>query len=279
MAVTDLPVDPWNAIFAANFPVAPADRAGNTDLQGAIMSATELLWWLSGRRYGLYTRSLRPCRRPAISWPLSPSPLLNGFGTFPGSMWPLAMEYPEIVMCGNHTGDTCSCVMLEQAILPMTCQGVSNVKVDGTVLDPSTYVLYDRGRRLVRTDGGTFPWCQDLSKPDTEQGTWSMQVTLGLPVPVTGQRACGELATEFYMQATSGNCKLPTRIQSLSRQGVSVQFIDPQEFLKEGRVGMYLCDLFLGAVNPSRMRSASAVFSPDLHKGQFDSAGPQSIGS
>lgn len=192
-------------------------------------------------------------------------------------MWPLIAEYPEVVFCGLHVGDTCSCVMLEQAILPSATQEVTQVKVNGVVLDSTAYTLYDRGRRLVRTDGGTFPWCQDLSKPDTEEGTWSMDITLGLPVPMSGLRACGELAAEFYAQATAGTCKLPTRVQSLSRQGVNMQFIDPQEFLKEGRIGLYLCDLFLVAVNPDRMRSQSGVYSPDLHRGQFGAAGPQSV--
>ena len=61
-----------------------------------------------------------------------------------------------------------------------------------------------------------------------------------------------------------GECKLPERITSVSRQGVSFQVFDPQDFMNEGRTGLYTVDIFLKSVNPDRAQKRARVFSPDM---------------
>ena len=66
--------------------------------------------------------------------------------------------------------------------------------------------------------------------------------------------------------AGDDECVLPQRVTPISRQGVSWTLLDPQDFLDNGRTGIYHVDLFLRTVNPDRARLRSRVFSPDLHR-------------
>jgi hypothetical protein len=43
---------------------------------------------------------------------------------------------------------------------------------------------------------------------------------------------------------------LPERVQTITRQGVTVGFLDPQDFLEKGRTGITMIDLWLRSVNP-----------------------------
>lgn len=39
--------------------------------------------------------------------------------------------------------------------------------------------------------------------------------------------------------------------------------LDPQEFLDNGRIGLYQSDLFISAVNPKRLQGRARSTSPD----------------
>ncbi|XVV34946.1 hypothetical protein ACQPXT_13255 [Streptomyces sp. CA-100214] len=51
----------------------------------------------------------------------------------------------------------------------------------------------------------------------------------------------------------------------LQRQGVEIE-IDPTLIYAEGRTGLPMTDLWLSAVNPYGLRSASRVYSPDYQR-------------
>jgi hypothetical protein len=55
------------------------------------------------------------------------------------------------------------------------------------------------------------------------------------------------------------SCRLPSRVTSVSRQGVSWTLIDPEDLLKDGRIGIYEIDLALHALNPSRAKARAGV--------------------
>jgi hypothetical protein len=79
-----------------------------------------------------------------------------------------------------------------------------------------------------------------------------------------GKMAARMLAIEFCKMWSGEDCELPQRVTSIARQGVSYTILDPQEFVAQGRTGIYFVDLFLKSVNPDGAKNRARVFSPDL---------------
>jgi hypothetical protein len=119
-------------------------------------------------------------------------------------------------------------------------------------LDPDTY-------KIVNS--------QYLQLTGTQLDVCGLEVTYtyGVPAPVAGRRAARTLARELVKGwSDDDTCALPDRVQSIDRQGISIAVMDPQDFLDEGRTGLYEVDLFLRAANPDKARKPARVFSPDL---------------
>lgn len=91
----------------------------------------------------------------------------------------------------------------------------------------------------------------------------------GVNPPAAGKRAAERLANEFILSFQgSEQCRLPDRVTSVSRQGTSYTIMDPMEFMKDGRTGIYEVDLFIAAANPAGARLRPKVFSPDKPRGE-----------
>lgn len=227
----------------------------------ALRAAVEVLDSLTGHRFGGCQLSIRPCRRSCYgeSW-TSLSQLWWEYGS-----WPRPLFYNGVwmnVTCGTCQGG-CACTPLSEVWLPNNVTSVDQVKVDGVVLSPTAYRL-DNFRVLTRIDGGVWPLCNELNRADTEVGTWSVTATYGEPVPTLGQLAVGELMCELVNLLTGNKaCSLPTPIQTLVRQGVTMNFIDPNTVFDHGRVGLYLSDLFIQTYNPNALQAAAQVFDVD----------------
>lgn len=239
-----------------------------TDLDSAVtgsalQAASELIWTLSGRRFGLCTQVLRPCRRECsgMLWPYGDNvwPFINPGQTYPIPVW-WNGEWLNLT-CGSCSSD-CSCGTVEEVTLPGGVYQILQVLIDGVELSASSYRL-DDNRLVVRTDGGSWPLCNDLSKNDDQVGTWSITAQWGEPLPEIGKIAVGELACEFGKFLGGQACNLPESVTSLSRQGVSLTFADPNEALNEGRLGLHFTDMFLSAFNPGGLRARSQVYSVD----------------
>ena len=102
----------------------------------------------------------------------------------------------------------------------------------------------------------------------TNNASWSMsslvEITYeyGMTPPLAARRAARALANELVKSRTdSDNCRLPDRVTSISRQGVSMTILDPQDFLDQGRTGLYEVDLFLKATNPFKAAAKTRIFS------------------
>lgn len=218
--------------------------------------ASYVLWALSGRQFpGVYIDTVRPCRQTFLvgtSW--YERAQLGWWNT--GNPWGL---------CGCGQPDQCGCGGLSQVRLPRTGSllDVLSVKVDGVVLDPSAYRV-DEWDRLVRIDGDSWPCCQDLSLADTEDDTWSVTYAYGHEPPEAGRSAARDLACELYHGAMGGDCALPKRVSTITRQGVTVALLDAFNFFDKGRTGIYSVDLFLAAVNPKGRMRRGSIASPDV---------------
>lgn len=245
------PCVPWDATWTCDI---NCDSPAITGQASTI--ATEILWALSGRRFGVCPIKIRPCRKTCGDW------WQAGWGNY---MYPL----PALIggqwfnlTCGTCT-DSCSCTELSEAELPGWVDSITEVKLDGAVLDPHAYRV-DNNRLLVRTDGGRWPWCQDLSTDDTQPGTWSVTALYGHPVPEAGKLAVGELACEFTkLLSNDGGCRLPRSVKQVTRQGVTIDYQETQKLIDTGKLGLYFVDMFLAAFNPNGLMAPPAVYAVD----------------
>lgn len=136
-------------------------------------------------------------------------------------------------------------------------RSVASVTYGGAVLSPTQYRI-ENGKYLVKTDGSCWNMKTGLS----------ITYTAGVNAPEAGRQAAIRLANEFILANTApSQCKLPERVTSISRQGVDYTLLDTQDFLQNGRTGIYEVDIFIKAANPTNAKKKPRVFSPDIPSG------------
>ena len=195
-------------------------------------AASEFYWMHSGRQFGgLCDQTIRPCCHE--------------------------------MDCGRRV---CGCPDPYMIALPRPTRAVLEVRVDGAVIDPTTYHV-DQHRWLVRHDEH-WPCCQDMTAdPATDLNTFQVRIVRGTPPPEMGVLAARELACEMYQGCTGGDCAVPQRVTNIARQGVTMQFIRPEEvgISTDGKVrtGLRLGQLFLATYPGNKGRARPAIASPD----------------
>lgn len=65
----------------------------------------------------------------------------------------------------------------------------------------------------------------------------------------------------------SDECALPDRTTSVTREGVGIELMTPQDYLDKGRTGLPQVDEWLAQANPKRALRPSAVYTPDSPPG------------
>lgn len=224
--------------------------------------AIDFLWRWTGRRFSICEVTVRPCRERC--W--------DGLSTF-GSIVTRRPFTPALIRgewfniaCGS-CGDACGCGDTSTLKLPGPVDEITEITIDGTVLDPAAYRV-DNHQLLVRLDGDRWPTCQNMGAALGKPDTWGVTYTLGIPVPVGGQIAAGLLASEFAKAACNDStCLLPKRLQTITRQGVTVGFMDAFDDLQKGGTGLWLIDSWVTSV--TRAPQAPRVFSPDVPRDRF----------
>lgn len=215
----------------------------------ACKAASYVLWAFSGRRYsGTRTVTERyecPCRSS-----LGISPYLDGNGNVYNSVG-------QVSPYGGSTGCDCGGTVngrhVRLRLRGTPVRSVEQVKRGDAVLDPAQYKVVNSSQLQLQGAG-------------TDVCGLEVTYTYGVAVPVIGRRAARKLARELVAGWSGDDCNLPDRVTNVSRQGISFTVIDPQDFLDDGRTGVYEVDLFLRAVNPDKARKPARVFSPDVPK-------------
>lgn len=252
------PCTPW--VTLAEVQLVP-DAAGLDDdlLTEMIDVASELLYKLSGRQYaGECSDVVRPLQR----WYSN-----DDFTGFPAAWWNWRAWWGAHT-CGRPPQRAGGCGPLSEITLgAYPLRQIVEVRIDGHVIDPSSYRIDDR-RWLVRVDQSgpqSFPCCQDLSKnPFSDLNTFQVTYTWGQDPPPSGRRAAKTFAIELAKGESGAANLLPQRVQSLQMQGTSFALLDPMVFLDKGRTGITIVDYFLTAVNPHRLQRRAQVISPDI---------------
>jgi len=167
---------------------------------------------------------------------------------------PCTDRYGRGGICFNHLPG----IRLRHPVREVLEVSVNSTTSNRSTVNAAEYFVEDRMSLRSRA-GAHWNYCQDVE----------VTYVYGTNPPEMGRRAAIVLANELLnARVRPGECKLPARVSSVSRQGVSMSMLDPQDFLKDGRTGLYEVDLFLKAVNPDKARKRARVFSPDLPSGR-----------
>lgn len=247
--------------------LTPAEVA---DLDPVIRARSEMLAWnslqrLTGQRLALCPIAVRPCaarcnpgvwQEATVTGFPSDGPYISGGRWYNG--------------CGCQRADTCSCGPIPEISLPHPeVSGPIIVKIDGAVLASSAYRI-DNGNRLVRTDGGVWPMCQDMVADDTEVNTFSVSYYPGVGPDDALNFAAGLLAVEWYKACTGKDCRLPDGVRRVQRQGVNFEV--PADMFTNGLSGIREVDNIVGIYNPYRLATPTALFNPDARRGRIRTA-------
>lgn len=225
--------------------------------------AIDFLWHSSNRLFGTCPTVVRPCQESCGQGS-------TFWGGYPWAFGNRANGWTPALIGGQWYNlncgclNTCNCALdgTRTYFLPGPVASITRVLINGEVLPEDSYEL-TYGRVITLKDGRRFPVCQDLSAPLTEPGTFGIEYERGLPVPIGGQFAAGKLALELAKAyCGESGCELPERVQTVTRQGVTVGFMDLFEGLDEGRTGIWVIDSWLASV--TRTRPVSGVRSPDI---------------
>ena len=135
---------------------------------------------------------------------------------------------------------------------------IHSVTVEGELLDPSKYKL--RNGTTLYLDRYRVDCCRGRLKEVDVDYTYGV-----VELPAILRRAVDVMAEQIVLaDADSDNCKIPERVTSVSRQGVSWTLIDPQDFLQDGRTGIYEVDIAIKTLNPHNARRRARVFTTDV---------------
>lgn len=229
--------------------------------------ASDMLWAWTDGVFGICEVTVRPCRSDCAGVPGGDT--FWGRGPYPsgGHMWTPVLIGGVVHNIGCGCAGVCSCAEEGPTSLrlPGPVQAVDRVTVDGRVLLPQLQYRVAYQRLLIRTDGGVWPKCQDLLAESDKPNTFEVQYRKGVPVPIGGQMATGVLACELAKAyCNDSTCKLPQRLQTVTRQGVTMGFQDSFADLKEGGTGIYAIDSWITTIN--RPRPNATVRSPDFQQ-------------
>lgn len=210
----------------------------NPDADSAALAASWVLFKLSGEKY--------PGIQTSTDW----------YGVDPEQVHtptdPTMISRPFTIF---EVADSTSKILRLRSTPVHTVESVSTSEGE---LDPTEYLIGNKSF-ILRTDGRVW----DLISGVT------VSYTHGVLPPQAGIRAAQRLADELVLSVVDPqNCALPDRVTSVSRQGISYTILDPQNFINEGRTGIYEIDMFLHAANPTKARKRPRVFSPDLPSGR-----------
>lgn len=228
--------------------------------QRSLMLATSSLQALTNNRVGSCPITIRPC---------PPAPSCGCSRPF----------NPHIGVDGNWYNSCCGkiCAPTSEVDIPGPVGYIDSLLIDGEEVElwNGDWRL-DDGHLLVWQGTGVspIPAGQDLDKPDTELGTWSITYSRSYPVLEDARLAMTYLAIEFA-KACEGKskCALPRGVSNVVRNGVS--FTIDVGLFPNGLTGIEITDQWILKWNPPGSPTQSAqVFDPARRKPRVTNSVP-----
>jgi len=219
----------------------------------ATEAATFVLWAATGRQYGICEQTVRPCGR----WPCDDG--TAGYFWNGGTWMPYVLDGLWYnCACGN----ICTCGARCKVYLPGPVASVTSVTVDGVVIDPAAYRV-DDARWLIRTDGNCWPVSQDFDR-DSGANTFSVAYGRGTAVPGYLLAAAATYACEWAKMCRGADCRIPTQVVTVTRQGTTFDAVNIDQLLDRGLTGVSSVDQIIVMANPHRLTGRLRVMSPEL---------------
>lgn len=223
----------------------------------ALASAT--LTRLTGYRVTNCPITVRPCKAGCVGDFARPYLTMQGSGA---GWTPFINDGAWVNSCGCTAN--CSCGPLCSVALPGPVGRVDRVMLDGVEVPDTDWRAISTGVLWVGTSECPWPTCQDLAKPDTEPGTFSITYVNGYPPDLLGAGAAATLANEFAKACCGTKCRLPAGVTAVARQGISLEIASG--VFPGGMTGIREVDAYLALWNPEGLRQSSQVWSPDLRR-------------
>lgn len=235
-------------------------------IDSSIILASEVLYNLTGRAWpGAVSDVIRPVGRSCFAmrkWysAVAVDGIFGGSGL--GVGW---APDPSLASQGSWLSE------IRLPGYPVTA--VSKVMLDGVQLANNRYRI-DNRRTLVALPqpgdswGGWPSWQQDRLA-DTEPGTFGVYYSWGTGPPPGGVHAAAIYSCELALSAspaTIGQCRLPRRVTTLTRAGVSMAIIDPLTIIRDGMVGIPEVDVWVNSVWVGRNRRRASITALDQRK-------------
>lgn len=173
---------------------------------------------------------------------------------------------------GCHAGCRCGCSLYQVNLGLWPITDLVSVRHEGTVytgVDLTDTFHVNSWRFLARNDGAVIlpgnQWAVAGSEYDSADNQYVFEATFeyGIKVPRLMKRATRALACEWLSQieGNDGPCKLPQRVTSMTRSGITMDIASAVDMLERGRTGIYEVDLAIQTFNPSKLQSPSFVWS------------------
>jgi hypothetical protein len=228
--------------------------------------ATYIMWAATGRQFNACEITVYPCGRDTAGdmW----------WSNAGGWWWDNGVYVPYIwqgqwynAWCGCGSGPGCySCKPKCAAYLPGPVAEVVSVEVDGAIIDPALYRVWDQ-KWLTRiwpdddTENECWPMCQDYN---AESPGFKVVYVRGTAIPQVVLDGAAVLACEYAKACLGAECLLPSRVVNVARQGVTVTLQSIDEILRDGFTGITSVDQIIAKVNPKRLNARTRLYSPDV---------------
>lgn len=271
-------VNPW--CQESDLPPKRLEKVQDVDKAWMIAAATDLLFVLSGRQYRTGRSVVRPTQISsgyANQNYLYPYSSMSGYG----DSWGFAAgwAWTAVGMGWWQNGQDASEVVLQGPVTKINGVMLNGQNLGGWPPNNPNFTLYDRRRLVLNINANlsganAWPWNQQIQLPLSESGTFGIDYEWGRPPPEAGRLACVELAVQLALSLSGDNsARLPSRVLSVATQGITVAVGDPLTYIRDDLTGLPICDLFLNAVNPNKLRRRSAFLAPNSILGREQQGG------
>lgn len=237
-AFTTLACQPWATLADV---CAPCDELDAGILDQSLAMASDVLYDLTGRQWG---------------------------GVCSDTVWPGTDECvgPRFLPRSRRSG-------VRLPGYPVI--GVDSVTIDGVLVDPTRYRVEDRRWLVYLPVAGEarqgWPRGQSSGVVDGLAGTWSVTYRFGTAPPVGGRRSAAIYGCQLALACSPGSesqCRLPQRVTSITRQGVSMAILDPLTLIEDGRTGLTEVDQWVRSVWLGRSRRSAALVVPGRRRSE-----------